>query len=308
MKSAEELAIYTPDSPTLLTLGVFDGVHKGHLSLIQALQRQAAVRGLLPGIVTFNPHPVEVLHPDRRLPLLTGFAERLRLLEATGVPLVVPLTFTRELSQCSPDEFVGLLLRHLHMAGLILGPDFSLGKDRAGTIRTLESLGAGLGFTVESVPAFVLDGEAVSSTAIRSALSRGDVEKANRMLGRRFSMTGPIITTSRRGTALGFPTANLAVDSSRALPPNGVYATIARIPDGRFRSVTNIGHRPTFGHTERIVETHILDFFGQLYGATLTIEFVAKLRDETAFRDAETLVAQIGRDIESARCILGDVL
>ena len=308
MSSSQELSAFTPDSQTLLTLGVFDGVHKGHLSLIETLKQRATARDLLPGIVTFSPHPAEVLHPGQPLPLLTSIDERVQLLKSAGVPLVVPLTFTRELSQLGPDEFVGLLIRHLRMSGLVLGPDFSLGKDRAGTIRTLETLGTRYGFSVEAVPAYMLDGQAVSSTAIRDALSRGDVYAAAQMLGRRFTMTGPIVTTSRRGTSLGFPTANLEVSAGRALPGNGVYATIARIPDGQFKSVTNIGHRPTFGHTERIVETHILDFYGQLYGAPLTIEFISRLRDEVTFADSEALVAQINRDVEAARCILGDMI
>jgi len=304
MGSAQELASYTPDSPTLLTLGVFDGVHKGHLSLIETLKRQATERHLLPGVVTFSPHPAEVLHPGENLPLLTSVEERIELLKAAGVPLVVPLTFTRELSRCGPEEFVGLLVRYLRMSGLILGPDFSLGRDRAGTIATLQTLGARLGFTVESVAPHTLDGQVVSSTVIRAALTRGDVEGAARMLGRPFSISGPVITTSRRGASLGFPTANLQVDTGRALPRNGVYATIAKIPDGQFGSVTNVGHRPTFGHTERVVETHILDFCGHIYGATLTVEFIAKLRDEVAFQDPDALVAQIRRDVEASRNIL----
>jgi riboflavin kinase/FMN adenylyltransferase len=304
MSSAQELASYTPDSPTLLTLGVFDGVHKGHLSLVEILKRQARKRHLLPGVVTFSPHPAEVLHPGENLPLLTSVEERIELLKAAGVPLVVPLTFTRELSRCGPEEFVGLLVRYLRMSGLILGPDFSLGRDRAGTIATLQTLGARLGFTVKSVAPYTLEGQVVSSTVIRTALTRGDVEEAARLLGRPFSLSGPVITTSRRGASLGFPTANLGVDPGRALPRNGVYATIAKIPDGQFWSVTNLGHRPTFGHTERVVETHILDFCGRIYGATLTVEFIAKLRDEVAFQDTEALVAQIRRDVEASRNIL----
>jgi len=304
MSPAQELASYTPDSPTLLTLGVFDGVHKGHLSLIETLKRQATVQHLLPSVVTFSPHPAEVLHPGENLPLLTSVDERIELLRTAGVPLVVPLTFTRELSRCGPEEFVGLLIRHLRMSGLVLGPDFSLGRDRAGTIATLQALGARLGFTVESVAPHTLDGQVVSSTAIRSALTRGDVEEAARMLGRPFGISGPVVTTSRRGASLGFPTANLQVDTGRALPRNGVYATIAKIPDGQFGSVTNVGNRPTFGHTERVVETHILDFCGHIYGATLTVEFIAKIRDEVAFPDPAALVAQIRRDVETSRNIL----
>jgi riboflavin kinase / FMN adenylyltransferase len=306
MSSAAELAHYAPGAATLLTLGVFDGVHLGHLSLIETLRRQAAARALIPGIVTFDPHPVDVLHPGETLPLLASMEERVRLLARAGVHLIVPLTFTHEMSRMSPQEFVGLLQQHLRMAGLILGPDFSLGRDREGTVATLQSLGARLGFTVERIAAHTINGRVVSSTAIRAALAEGDVSGAALMLGRRYSLTGPVTTTSQRGASLGFPTANLEVDPRRSLPRNGVYATIATIPDGRFGSVTNIGHRPTFGPTERIVETHILDFRGRIYGAPLTIEFTARLRDEITFETAEDLIAQIHRDVESARGILGE--
>lgn len=308
MSAAQELARHTPASPTLLTLGVFDGVHRGHLALIATLKQRAGERRLLPGIVTFDPHPVDVLRPGERLPLLIPVDERVRLLRQAGIPLVVVLPFTQELSLSGPDEFVQLLVQHLRMSGLILGPDFSLGKDRAGTVSRLEAIGARLGFTVERVLPFTVDGQVVSSTAIRNALAQGDMAEAARMLGRRFALSGPVGTTSRRGASLGFPTANLQFDQGRALPRDGVYATIATLPYGRYAAVTNVGYRPTFGHDERVVETHLLGFRGDLYRATLSIEFVARLRDETAFENPDALIAQIHRDVEAARLILGDIV
>lgn len=306
MSTAQELAAYAPDAPTLLTLGVFDGVHEGHLSLLRILKQEAAERGLIPGVITFSPHPAAVVRPEHAPPLLTSVEERLELLRAAGVPLVVLLTFTQELSRLNPEEFVRLLTSYLRMQGMILGPDFSLGRDRAGTVAALEALGVRLGFTVEGAPPHTIAGEVVSSTAIRAALERGDVETAARMLGRRFSLTGSITSTSRRGASLGFPTANLEVPQGRALPRNGVYATIATIPNGRFGSVTNIGRRPTFGPAEHVVETHILDFSGHIYGAMLTVTFIARLRDEVTFPDSESLIAQIRRDVALARGILGE--
>ncbi len=307
MTAAEELARYTPHAATLLTLGVFDGVHRGHLSLIETLRQRASARGLLAGVITFDPHPMEVVHPGHGLPLLTDLEERLSLLQRAGLELVVPLTFTRELSRMVPEEFVQLLTRHLSMSGLVLGPDFSLGRDRSGTVATLEQIGARTGFTVESVQPYSICGRVVSSTAIRTALTLGDVAEAALLLGRRFSLTGTVTTTSQRGgVLLGFPTANLRLPQGRALPRNGVYATIARIPNGQFASVTNIGHRPTFGNGEQVIETHILDFSGHIYGATLTVEFVARLRDETVFSSPAELAAQICRDVEATRSILGE--
>lgn len=303
---AEELSRYAPDAPTLLTLGVFDGVHLGHQSLIHTLKERAQERGLRPGVVTFDPHPLEVLRPDMRLPLLMTVDERVRFIADSGVPLVVPLTFTREVSELAPQGFVQRLMASLNMSGLVLGPDSGLGRNRTGTIQTLAALGTQLGFSVESVPPFMIDNQVVSSTAIRGALGQGDVSAVARMLGRRYTLSGTVGTTSRRGASLGFPTANLATCPKRALPRDGVYATIAHVLGGRFASVTNIGCRPTFGHSERVVETHILDFDRQLYGALLTIEFVASIREETAFRNQKELVSQIQQDVASARTILGD--
>jgi riboflavin kinase/FMN adenylyltransferase len=304
MSTEQELALNTPSGPTLLSVGVFDGVHRGHLSLVETLLRRAQQRGLLGGIVTFSPHPQSVLHPTERTPLLASLEERVRLLHEAGVRLVVPLTFTRALSEYRPEQFVGLLAQYLKMSGLMLGPDFSLGKDRAGTMRTLEELGPRMGFDVEEVPPFTIDGEVVSSTAIRQALADGDIPTATRLLGRNFGVTAAVVSTSRRGESLGFPTANLDVDTDRALPRNGVYATIAYLHGGRYASVTNIGHRPTFGETELILETHILDFSGSVYGETLTVEFATRLRDEVAFQSPDQLVGQIRRDVEAARQIL----
>ncbi|MCK9355799.1 MAG: bifunctional riboflavin kinase/FAD synthetase [Dehalococcoidia bacterium] len=305
MNTEQELVPYRPVAPTLLTLGVFDGVHLGHLSLIRTLNERARALNLQAGVVTFTPHPYEVLHPGEKLPLLAGIEERVRLIREAGVSLIVPLTFTREMSQSGPEQFVRLLTGFLRMSGLLLGPDFALGKDRAGTLQTLKALGKRMSFSVEAVAPFLLGGEVVSSTAIRTALAQGDLDRATRFLGRRFSVTGAVTSTSRRGASLGFPTANLAVDPGRALPGDGVYVTIAHVHGERHASVTNIGHRPTFRETERVVETHILDFHGCLYGDSLTVEFAARLRDETPFPDREHLVAQIEQDVAAARRILG---
>ncbi len=304
--ATEELSQHTPETHTLLTLGVFDGVHLGHQSLIETLVERARARGLCPGVVTFNPHPLEVLRPDMHLPLLMSIDERVHCIRKSGVPLTVPLTFTREISEYSPLEFVRMLVSHLHMRGLLLGPDFVLGKNRAGTAEALEALGTQIGYTVEVVPPYMIDGQVVSSTVIRGALSAGDIGTATRMLGRRYTLSGTVGSTSKRGASIGFPTANLDICSKRALPRDGVYATIAHVPDGQFASVTNIGFRPTFGHSERVVETHILDFEGQVYGAPLTIEFVAFIRQEIAFRGRDELVSQINRDVVETRTILGD--
>ena len=305
MTTEEQLAQYAPVSPTLLTVGVFDGVHRGHVSLIETLNREARERNLLSGVITFEPHPQAVLHPDEPLPLLSAARERLELLRNAGVSLVVPLAFTPEFSRHSPEEFVTMLATQLKMKGLVLGPDSGLGRDREGTATSLARLGETLGFTVASVPPYTIEGQMVSSTAIRHALASGNVEQATLLLGRPYRLKGTVLSTSKRGASLGFPTANLPADPWRALPADGVYATIANVSERRFASVTNVGHRPTFGDTERIVETHILDFNGSLYDSVLSVDFVARLRDEVSFRNGDELIQQIGRDVEATRQIIG---
>jgi riboflavin kinase/FMN adenylyltransferase len=305
MTTEQELAQYASASPTLLTVGVFDGVHRGHLALIDTLNREAHERGLHSGVITFEPHPQAVLHPDEPLPLLSGVEERLELLRAAGVAIVVPVTFTPEFSRRSPEEFVTMLATQLRMKGLVLGPDSGLGRDREGTATSLARLGEKLDFTVASVPPYVVGGQMVSSTAIRHALASGDIERTTLLLGRPYRLSGTVLTTSKRGASLGFPTANLPASPWRALPADGVYATIANVSERRFASVTNVGHRPTFGDKERIVETHILDFNGSLYDSVLSVDFVARLRDEVPFRDSNELVQQIGRDVDATRQILG---
>ncbi|MFW6057186.1 MAG: bifunctional riboflavin kinase/FAD synthetase [Chloroflexota bacterium] len=305
MTTEQELARHSTNQPTLLTVGVFDGVHLGHISLLNSLIDEARERSLLPGVITFTPHPQTVFHPERPVPLLSSVDERIELIREAGIDLVVLLTFTRDMSRYTSVDFVLLLSHYLHLQGLVLGPDASLGRDREGTARRLKMAGKTMGFTVADIPFSTVAGEVVSSTAIRNALAEGDLEKAARMLGRRYSLSGTIVTTSHRGASMGFPTANLDVGPERALPANGVYATIANVRGKRYKAVTNIGLRPTFGDTERIVETHILDFTGDIYGSALQIEFAARIRDERPFENQEALVAQIRKDVDTAQRILG---
>ena len=263
----------------------------------------------MPGVITFTPHPETVFHPEEPVPLLSSVEERVELIRSTGIDLVVLLTFTREMSRFTSIDFVKLLRRHLKLRGLVLGPDASLGRDREGTVNRLRAAGETMGFTVADIPFETINGEVISSTAIRNALAAGNITRATSMLGRYYSISGPVISTSRRSSLLGFPfpTANLNAGPERALPANGVYATIAHTCGARHRAVTNVGHRPTFGDTEHIVETHILDFSGNIYGSTLKVEFVARIRDEKRFEDLDTLVAQIHQDIATAQRLVGDL-
>jgi len=304
MQIVSELSSVKPKCGTLLTIGVFDGVHLGHKHLIGRLTQQAATDNLLSGVVTFSCHPKAVLSPRTRLVRLTTLEERITLLRDIGADFVVPLTFGTELAALSAREFVILLQRHLHMQGLVIGPDFALGRGREGDVACLQALGQELGFTVGVVEPIVLEGSLVSSTSIRKALTRGDMNMTSKLLGRHFRLSGQVMGGTERGHVLGFPTANIGVDSEQALPGDGVYATLGYLGDKVYKSVTNIGTRPTFGEGERTVEVFLIDFDGDIYSQNLTVELIERLRGETKFADAKELSAQIARDVEQARAIL----
>jgi len=300
----EELSRAVPERDTALTIGVFDGVHLGHRVLIAKLNEKAAAEGLMSGVVTFQQHPRLVFSPQSRITCLTGLQERIRLLESLGAAHIVTLSFTPELSQLSAREFTLLLKRYLRMRGLVIGPDCALGKGREGDAQALKALGEELDFTVEVVPPRVWQGEVVSSTAIRGALSQGDIMKVNQLLGRRFTLTGQVSKGDTRGKSLGFPTANIIPDQDQALPADGVYAARASFSERVYQAVINIGFRPTFNGDRRLVEAHLLDFAGDLYGHALKIELVERLRGEERFSSAEKLKVQMVRDVAQARSLL----
>jgi riboflavin kinase/FMN adenylyltransferase len=304
MGPEEELAQLSPKKETLLSIGVFDGVHLGHKHLFKQLTLKAQEQNLMSVVVTFKQHPQEVLSPQTKLPFLTSLEQKIRLIKNEGVKAVIPLSFTRELAQISAHQFVSLLKKHLRMRGLIIGPDFALGRNREGNINALRTLGQSMNFSVTVVSPATINGEVISSTITRNALARGDMKKVYDMLGRYFSLDGRVVTGSSRGIELGFPTANLNIDPEQALPTDGVYATWTYIDDHAHQSVTNIGKRPTFGSGERTVEVHILDYHGDLYRQELKIDIIARLRGEKKFSTAEELKRQITEDVKRGRAIL----
>jgi len=305
MEIEQELANIGPQGETLLTIGVFDGVHAGHRYLLETLQQQAAEKNLLSGVVTFNPHPKSVLHPRNQLLRLSDPEDRGKSLQKLGINLVAVLTFTPEVAQLSAQEFISLVKKHLRMRSIMVGPDFTLGRNQEGNIHLLRALGREMKFSVEVIPPYTINGEVVSSTLIRQALAQGDMEKVRRLMGHYFQIGGKIIASDRRGRILGFPTANLDIKLQQALPGNGIYATITQVDDKQFPSATNIGTRPTFGEGEKNVETHLLNYKGDLYGKEIRVEFVQKLRDEQRFPSSEELKAQIRKDILEVEAILG---
>jgi riboflavin kinase / FMN adenylyltransferase len=301
----KELAGLTPTRPTLVSIGVFDGLHLGHQTLIKRLVDECRSREILSAVVTFRQHPMALLEPDVVVPALTSLTERVRLIKQMGVDIIVTLNFTHELAEMGALPFVLLLQQHLRMQGMILGWDFALGRRREGSLEALHDLGERLGFTTEIVGPVKYNGEVISSTAIRKALAAGDIAKANAMLGRPFSLEGTVITGEGRGATLGFPTANLDIDPAQALPADGVYATIAHFDGTSQPSATFIGTKQTFGGTERVVEVHIIGYTGELYRRTLKVDIMDRLRGVEKFPYPKQLIEQIQKDVDQAAKILG---
>lgn len=306
MHIEKELAKVKPQKEMLLSVGVFDGVHIGHKRLLTHLRDEARSKNWLSGVVTFSSHPEMVLSTENELLWLDDLETRVSLIRDLGIDVVVILPFSSELAQLSAREFVQLLKDNLRMRGLIVGPDFALGRGREGNAEKLRLLGKEMGFSVEVVPVVVLDRQVVSSSAIRQALAQGDMKTVEKLTGRPFSLSGRVVSGNGRGRTLGFPTANLELRAEQALPGDGVYATIAHVDHQLMPSVTNIGIRPTFEGSEHLVETYIFDYEGNLLGQKFTIDFVDRIRDEKRFDNKEELKAQIGRDVEQARRILNE--
>jgi riboflavin kinase/FMN adenylyltransferase len=290
-----------------ITLGVFDGVHRGHQMLIERVRAEANARGLGSGVVTFHPSPVTVLRPGTPFAYLTTLEQRVELLKETGVDWVAVVQFTSELSLVSAEDFARVLVEEAHVRLIVVGEDFAVGRGREGTVPRLQEIGKRLGFEVIPVPLLKRDDDpdAISSTRVRRALAEGEMAEVTRMLGRPYSIRGPVLHGDERGRTIGFPTLNIGVSADRALPPNGVYVTRAEVQGRTYHGTTNIGVQPTFEGTTRRVETHLLDFEGDVYGQVVRIELLERLREERKFNGVEALVAQITSDVAATRSYFG---
>jgi len=285
-----------------VTIGKFDGVHRGHQHLVTNLIERAHAEGLASVVVVLYPNPATVLRPGTVVSYLTSLEERLQLLRRLGADSVGIIPFTSELAQLSARDFASLLVEELSMRLLYVGPDFALGRGREGTVGVLRKIGGDMGFRVETAELLARDGEKVGSSAVRQALAAGDVEEVARLLGRPFTLGGPVVAGAHRGAGLGFPTANIAIGLDRVLPAFGVYVTRAFIRENEYLSCTNIGVRPTFDAEPRpTVEAFILDFDGDIYGQDIRIELLHRLRDELKFDSVDDLVTQMHRDISDTR-------
>ncbi len=289
---------------TVVTVGTFDGVHLGHLDVLVRLAARARATGRASLLLTFEPHPLEFLKPDKAPLLLTSRDEKLGTMATTGLDYVAILPFNRALAEHSAEQFVDLvLLARFRMAELFIGHDHGFGRGRAGDVDTLRTLGAARGFAVDVVrPVETADGLPVSSTRIRAALLAGDLATAEAGLGRRYAVAGRVVAGEGRGRGLGYPTLNVAPESPRKLlPPDGVYAVVVDTPRGRFGGMMNLGGRPTFGDARRALEAHLFDMGGDFYGDEVQVEFVARLRETRRFADPEALMQQLAADEVDAR-------
>jgi riboflavin kinase / FMN adenylyltransferase len=287
-----------------VTIGVYDGVHLGHQAVLEDLRSAAQRLGVDQTIVlTFDRHPSSVVNPDAAPKMLTSIARRIEILGENGVDTVGVLAF-EHIRQMRPEEFIGrVLVDALRAKLVVVGSNFRFGVDRSGDVDTLRAEGERFGFEVDAVDLLRGDGATVSSTAIRFALEQGEVRSAAAALGRPYELEGTVVTGDGRGKTLGYPTANLAIQDGLLIPADGVYAVTAVVDDRTYNAVANIGVRPTFGGTDRVVEAFILDGVPYLYGRQIRLCFVERIRDERRFVGPEELVEQIGRDVETARSI-----
>jgi len=290
--------------PLVLAIGVFDGLHLGHRAVIERARQVASEQDGRPVVVTFDPHPIRVLRPEKAPRLLVNTEHKIRLLESLGIENLLLIHFDYDFCRMPAPDFAAKLIEHARpLGGIVVGETWQFGKDRAGNLALLRELGGQHGFRAVGVPPVEIDGQVVSSTRIRALITQGELDAAERLLGRRFSVLGEVVEGDRLGRTLGFPTANIRVGGEQ-FPPDGVYATAARYEERWIPSVTNLGWRPTVRSettTLRLLETHLLEGTPDLYGKTIEIRFDAYLRGEQKFDSLENLKAQIARDAEMAR-------
>ncbi len=298
-----------PGEGTVITVGTFDGVHRGHWAVLQEIRRRAAAAGRRSALVTFHPHPLRIVNPQAAPRLLTTPVEKKEILAESGLDYAVFLTFSGVLSRYSPRRFVEeILVERLGVRELVIGYDHGFGRGRSGDAETLRTIGRELGFSVDVVDPVLTGVDAISSTGIREAIARGDVKAAAAGLGRPYGLRAVVVRGDGRGRQLGFPTANLGgVSPDKALPPPGVYAVWGSCRSGVHPGALHLGPRPTFQGTVPSIELHLIDFEGDLYGEEIRVDFVERLRDVRPFATVPALVQQLRLDVAAARACLARV-
>lgn len=304
MKIYRDSATLSGIKEPILTLGNFDGLHLGHLKIIRGVSARARKLGVSSVVYTFDPHPLKIVAPHKSPPLLIDMEDKTRLIEAAGVDCLIFASFTREFAGKHPRQFVEEAIVPLSVKEVWVGHDFRFGSGKTGTVEHLKELGEEFGFKVVVVGAYRKGGHIVSSSRIRGLIADGKVGEAAGLLGRRYSIKGVVVKGANIGKEIGFPTANLKVESE-LVPAGGVYAAWAVVGSKRFPAVLNIGRAPTFGGKETSVEVHLLDFDSDLYGERMEVHFIRRLRSEKKFKSAGDLAVQIRKDTERARKIFG---
>ncbi len=290
-----------------ITIGNFDGVHRGHQALFEKVRQWAEKLGGQSAVVTFDPHPIEVLSPQNAPAFITCHRLKMDLIAGCGIDATIVIPFNHIFSRMSAREFVEIVLvESIGAKAIVVGHDYRFGNSREGNIDFLRQLGQEHGFEVETVGGIRVNDAVVSSTAIRQMIAGGRIKDANKLLGRLFEVSGEVITGQKRGLRLGFPTANIRMPSM-ACPPTGVYVIEAEVEGKRYGGAANLGYNPTFGNTELSLEAHLFDFNGDIYGKTITIKFIDRLREEIRFPGPAELIEQIGRDVASAKKILSEM-
>ncbi len=290
--------------PSVLTMGKYDGVHLGHQQLISTTVERARSLGMQSVVLTWEPHPNAVIRPDAPLHLLTSLEERIELIAALAPDLLIVAPFTAETRATSAEDYMRQIVAAIPVRELWVGEDFAMGRGRTGDVATLMAIGVELGFAVGAVRKVIVGGEPVSASRVREVLRRGAVDEAVALLGRPFGLRGVVVEGDRRGRTIGFPTANLRVDPTHVLPADGVYAGHVYLNGEALPAVTNVGLRPTFNGLHRTVEAHLLDWSGDLYGRSIRVTFLHRLRGEQRFEGPAALVAQIRQDAARARELL----
>lgn len=293
--------------PRAVAIGIFDGVHRGHQKILKKMLREAACRKLSPTVVTFDPHPAKILHPENRHPaILMSLAHRLRFFQKLGIAETLVVPFNKKFSKISHEKFLhDLLIRRLGLRALSIGYDFRFGRGGTGDTAFLKQESVKRGFVLAVIPAVQNGKETISSTRIRHLIESGDLKTASRMLGRPVSVYGTVVRGRGRGKSVGFPTANLD-PHHETLPPDGVYAAWGELDGKKLKGVLHIGKRPTFRDAEKTLEVHFLNFQGNIYGKEIELAFVSKLRGTRRFGNAAALAAGIRKDIAAANAIFSN--
>ncbi len=291
-----------------LTIGVFDGVHRGHQQIIRRLVGEAQAQNSPSVVMTFDPHPATVLG-GKEIRCLTTPDERAELLGRLGVDYVITQRFTRDLSSATAHEYMSTLKQALGLRRLLIGYDFALGRGREGNAARLTELGSELDYAVEVIPAVSDESGVISSTEIRKLVSTGNVSEASKLLGHFYTLSGEVVHGAHRGRTIQYPTANVDYPAHKVMPPNGIYACWAHVDGMRFMAATNVGFNPTFTPDRKTqsLEAYLLDFDRDIYGQQMKLEFAARIRDELKFDSVDALIQKIGEDVEKTREVLGDM-